>query len=84
MIPCAAALRLYARCTSRDEKPAVSNVTQGIAAYVSRRHVGQFDAAVHHEVGRALLNFFACAIGASRHVAVEAALSAVQPFAGPP
>jgi len=62
----------------------MSKVTQEIAQYVSGQHADQLDSAVRHEAARAMLNFFACAIGASRHATVEAALSAVQPFAGPP
>ena len=62
----------------------MSKVTQEIAQYVSGQRADQLDPAVRHEAARAVLNFFACAIGASRHATVEAALSAVQPFAGPP
>ncbi|HEX2826274.1 MAG TPA: MmgE/PrpD family protein [Burkholderiales bacterium] len=39
---------------------------------------------VRHEASRALLNALGCAIGSARHETVEAALSAVTPFAGAP
>jgi 2-methylcitrate dehydratase PrpD len=67
-----------------EEKSGMSKVTQGIAQYVSDQRADQLDPAVRHEASRAVLNFFACAIGASRHATVEAVLSAAQPFAGPP
>jgi 2-methylcitrate dehydratase PrpD len=72
------------RCSDIEEKPVMRMVTQEIANYVVAKRPGQLDQAVRHEAGRALLNFFGCAIGASRHATVEAALAAVQPFAGPP
>jgi len=57
-------------------------VTQEIAQYVASQNPGCLTADVRHEAGRALLNFFGCAIGASRHATIEAALAAVKPFAG--
>ncbi|MDA8048400.1 MAG: MmgE/PrpD family protein [Rhodospirillales bacterium] len=62
----------------------MSDIARAIAAYVSSRRPEEFAPAVRHETARALINFFACAIGASRHATVDAALAAVQPFAGPP
>lgn len=57
-------------------------VTREIAQYVERQNLESLGADVRHEAGRALVNFFACAIGASHHETVEAALAAVKPFAG--
>jgi 2-methylcitrate dehydratase PrpD len=62
----------------------MTKVTQQVAEYVTAQRDGDLNPAVRHEAGRALLNFFACAIGASGHATVDAALAAVQPFSGPP
>lgn len=52
-------------------------ITRILADFVATHPSGGWDAAVDGEAHRSLLNWVGCAIGASRHPTVEAALAAV-------
>jgi 2-methylcitrate dehydratase PrpD len=67
-------------------KPAgeVKDVTQTLARYLVAAQFEELPESVRHEAARSLLNWIAVAVGGSRHEAVEIALAAVTPFAGPP
>jgi len=56
-------------------------VTRILAAFVASHPSRGWDAAVEREARRTLLNWLGCAIGASRHATVAAALAAVQELA---
>jgi MmgE/PrpD N-terminal domain/Metalloenzyme superfamily len=53
-------------------------VTQILAEFVATHPSRGWSDAVDHEAHRTFLNWFGCAVGASRHEAVESALAAVQ------
>jgi 2-methylcitrate dehydratase PrpD len=59
-------------------------VTRTLARYLVNSRWGDIPQRVRHEASRALLNWLGCAVGSCRHETVERALSAVQPFSGPP
>jgi 2-methylcitrate dehydratase PrpD len=59
------------------------DVTQTLARYVVSAKFEDLPAPVRAEAARSLLNWTAVAVGGSRHEAVEIALAAVTPFAGP-
>src|SRR4030042_799016 len=56
-------------------------VTRMLAAFVATHPSRGWDAGVEREAHRTLLNWVGCAIGASRHATVEAALAAVRELA---
>ena len=58
-------------------------VTDILAKLVSGHASGGWDASVENEAHRTFLNWVGCAIGASRHATLEAALAAVQELAPP-
>jgi 2-methylcitrate dehydratase PrpD len=58
-------------------------VTQILAKFVCGHASRGWDASVENEAHRTLLNWVGCAIGASRHATIEAALAAVQELAPP-
>ena len=62
----------------------MTNVTQTLAHYLTTARYSELPATVRAEAHRSLLNWVAVAVGGSRHEAVEIALAAVTPFAGPP
>ncbi len=62
----------------------VQDVTMTLARYAVAARFEDLPDTVRHEVARSLLNWMAVAVGGSRHEAVEIALAAVSPFAGPP
>jgi 2-methylcitrate dehydratase PrpD len=53
-------------------------ITRILAEFVAGHPSGRFSASVEHEAHRTFYNWVGCAIGASRHDAAAAALSAVQ------
>jgi 2-methylcitrate dehydratase PrpD len=53
-------------------------ITRILAEFVATHPSRGWSDAVDHEAHRTFLNWFGCAVGASRHEAVDAALSAVQ------
>lgn len=57
--------------------------TAALAHFVHQSQASALPAKVVHEAKRAILNWLGCAIGASRHETVEAALAALSPFFGP-
>ncbi len=67
---------------STHRQPA-SDVTQALARYLVAARFDDLPDAVRMEAARSLLNWMAVAVGGSRHEAVEIALAAVAPFAGP-
>ena len=60
------------------------DVTRTLAAYLVASQPQDLPPEVIHEASRALLNWLGCAIGASRHETVTNAVTALQPFFGPP
>jgi 2-methylcitrate dehydratase PrpD len=58
--------------------------TLALARFVAAADPRALPGRVRHEAHRALLNWLGCTIGASRHEAVERAVAALSPFAGPP
>ena len=61
----------------------MTEITRAIAQYAATTSIDALDAAVRHEAGRAFLNFFGCAIGASDHETVDSMTLALAPFSGP-
>jgi 2-methylcitrate dehydratase PrpD len=59
-------------------------VTRTLARYVVDAEPSDVPEAVKHEGVRSILNWLGCAVGAAEHEAVECALAALLPFAGPP
>lgn len=58
--------------------------TRTLASYVVDASSNQTPADVRHEARRALLNYVGCAVGGSRHAAIEKALAALGPYSGKP
>ena len=58
--------------------------TQILAAFVATHPSQGWSDAIEREAHRTLLNYFGCAIGASRHPTLESALAAVTEFAPAP
>ena len=56
-------------------------VTRRLADFIVRHPSAQWPPDVNREAQRTLLNWLGCAIGASRHAAVDAALAAAREFA---
>ncbi|NBO75992.1 MAG: MmgE/PrpD family protein, partial [Betaproteobacteria bacterium] len=53
-------------------------ITQTLARFVAEHPSRGWSDAVEHEAHRTLLNWLGCAVGASQHEAIEAALAGVQ------
>jgi 2-methylcitrate dehydratase PrpD len=60
------------------------DVTRRIAKYVVSGKYEDLPAAVLKEARRTLLNWVGCTVGGSRHETLDAAISALAPFSGPP
>jgi 2-methylcitrate dehydratase PrpD len=58
-------------------------VTRTLARYVVNAKPSDIPEAVKREGVRSILNWLGCAVGAAEHEAVECALAALLPFAGP-
>ena len=58
-------------------------VTQTLARYLVNARADSLPQAVRDQAVRTFLNWLGCAVGASRHEAVDIALAALAPFAGP-
>jgi len=58
-------------------------VTRTLARYVVNSRAADIPDAVNREGVRSIVNWLGCAVGAARHEAVECALAALTPFAGP-
>jgi 2-methylcitrate dehydratase PrpD len=59
-------------------------VTRTLARYVVDAKPSDVPESVKREGVRSILNWLGCAVGAAEHEAVECALAALLPFAGPP
>ena len=59
------------------------SVTRTLAKFLVEHKAAQLPEAVRHEGARALLNWVACAVGASRHETVKRTLAAINEFSGP-
>lgn len=64
--------------------PPSDPVTSKLAAYLVDARPEALPAAVREEAVRTFVNWVGCAVGGSRHEAVDAALAALVPFSGPP
>ncbi len=60
------------------------DVTGTLVRYLVAARFEHLPKTARDEAARSLLNWMAVAVGGSRHEAVEIALAAVAPFAGPP
>src|SRR5579864_1503055 len=58
-------------------------VTRTLARYVLNSRASEIPESARHEGVRSIVNWLGCAVGAARHEAVERALAALLPFAGP-
>ncbi len=58
--------------------------TQILASYVLDSRLEDIPSDVRHEARRAIVNFMGCAVGGSPHPAVDLAIRALRPYAGPP
>jgi 2-methylcitrate dehydratase PrpD len=58
--------------------------TQRLARYVVESDPEDVPHDVRHEAARSLVNWLACGLGGSRHEAIQRAVAALRPFAGPP
>src|SRR5688572_25860016 len=73
-----------AQTASSSEVARASDVTRTLAHYVVSGSYADLPPAVCHQARRTLLNWMACAVGGSQHQTVDAAISALSPFSGPP
>ena len=60
------------------------DVTRSLAKYVVSGTYDDLPDPVRKEARRTLLNWMGCAVGGSRHETLDAAISALAPFSGPP
>jgi len=58
--------------------------TKTLASYVVTAEASSIPADVHHEAKRSILNYIGCAIGGSRHTAMDRAIRALGPYSGKP
>jgi 2-methylcitrate dehydratase PrpD len=58
--------------------------TKALASYVVSAEPGSTPADVRHEAKRSILNYVGCAIGGSRHTAMDRAIRALGPYSGKP
>jgi 2-methylcitrate dehydratase PrpD len=65
------------------ETAAPSDVTQTLARWVVQSRIDDLPAAVRKEGTRTFLNWVGCSLGGSKNAAVDIAISALSPFAGP-
>jgi 2-methylcitrate dehydratase PrpD len=59
------------------------DVTRRLARYVVSARTEDLPESVRKEAARTLLNWVGCAVGGSRHEAVDTAIGALSPFSGP-
>ena len=69
-----------------EPKPVIepAQVTQALARFLVAARYEDLPEVARKEVARSLVNWMGVAIGGSRHEAVQIALAALAPFAGPP
>src|ERR1700741_2228842 len=58
--------------------------TRTLASYVVTAEASSIPADVRHEAKRSILNYVGCAIGGSRHTAMDRAIQALGPYSGKP
>lgn len=58
--------------------------TKALASYVVTAEPGSIPADVRHEARRSIVNYIGCAIGGSRHTAMDRAIQALGPYSGKP
>ncbi len=58
--------------------------TKALASWLVASRLEHIPQDVRHEARRALVNYVGCAVGGSPHPAVDIAIRALRPFAGPP
>jgi 2-methylcitrate dehydratase PrpD len=59
-------------------------VTRALARFVVEARAADIPEAARREAIRSLVNYVGCALGGSPHAAIDSALAALEPFAGPP
>jgi 2-methylcitrate dehydratase PrpD len=64
-------------------QPPPAGVSRTLARYIVSAKFADLPAPVRKEAARTLLNWVGCALGGSRHEAVDIAISALAPFSGP-
>jgi 2-methylcitrate dehydratase PrpD len=62
--------------------PVATDVTRNLALWIVSSRADETTPALRKEASRTLLNWVACAVGGSRHEAVDRTLSALVPFCG--
>jgi 2-methylcitrate dehydratase PrpD len=67
----------------RAQDAPANDVTRKLAHWIVTSKPGETTPAVRKEAARTLLNWVACAVGGSRHEALDMAISALAPFSGP-
>lgn len=65
------------------ESTPANSITTNLAAFVTASRWSDIPAPVRREAQRSLLNYFGCALGGCRDIAIEAAIKALGPFATP-
>jgi 2-methylcitrate dehydratase PrpD len=73
-----------AAARGQEGAQAEHDVTRRIARYAVAATYDDLPAPVRKEARRTLLNYMGCAVGGSRHETLDAAISALAPFSGPP
>src|SRR3954471_21239920 len=68
---------------TRLNAPPETEVTRTLASWMVGSRGADIPYAVRREAVRSLLNWVGCTVGGARHEAVESALQALNPFAGP-
>ncbi|OIQ96671.1 2-methylcitrate dehydratase [mine drainage metagenome] len=66
-----------------QDQQAVTPATAELAAFVAAAEPDALPEAARREATRTFVNWVGCAVGGARHEAVDAALAALGPFAGP-
>lgn len=79
-----AAASLAAADQPAEPAEARTGVTRALARYLVNARASDVPAPVRKEAHRTLLNWMGCAVGGSRHETLDAAISALAPFSGPP
>ena len=64
--------------------PAAHDATRTVARWVLSAQPANVPAAVRNEAVRSIVNWIGVAVGGSRHETVDVAISALQPYSGPP
>ena len=73
-----------AGATGTAQPTVATDVTRALARYVVSGSYDDLPLPVRKEARRTLLNWVGCAVGGSQHDTMNAAISALAPFSGPP